>query len=146
MTHPAIAGSSSSDCLEHLLHLKLSGATTSAFHVFLRPPSPPLLNENSASSLVFHPVASDGSRSSTATGLGVSLSLPNTAIFTRLPSGSTPHHKKPPHAVPNVSCIGELSPSNEEEEEVEAERLEGTARLLSLDIASGISEMLKRFD
>ncbi|KAJ7793747.1 hypothetical protein B0H14DRAFT_3159467 [Mycena olivaceomarginata] len=64
MTHPAIAGSLSSDCLEHLLHLKPSRATTSAFHVFSRPPSPPLLNEASASSLVFHPIASDGSRSS----------------------------------------------------------------------------------
>ncbi|KAJ7822339.1 hypothetical protein B0H14DRAFT_3875598 [Mycena olivaceomarginata] len=70
MTHPAIAGSSSSDCLEHLPHLKLSRATTSAFHVFSRPPSPALLNEDSASSLLFHQVASVGSRSSNATGLG----------------------------------------------------------------------------
>ncbi|KAJ7821244.1 hypothetical protein B0H13DRAFT_1920887 [Mycena leptocephala] len=72
MIHPAIAGSSSSDCLEHLLHLKLSRVTTCAFHVFSRPPSPLLLNENSASSLLFHPVASVGSRSSSATGLGQS--------------------------------------------------------------------------
>ncbi|KAJ7884354.1 hypothetical protein B0H14DRAFT_3743554 [Mycena olivaceomarginata] len=67
MTHPSIGRSSSSDCLEHLPHLKLSRTMTSAFHVFSRPPSPPLLNEDSASSLVFHPVASDGS---SASGLG----------------------------------------------------------------------------
>ncbi|KAJ7870267.1 hypothetical protein B0H13DRAFT_1896266 [Mycena leptocephala] len=67
MTHPSIRGSASSDCLEHLPHLELSRTTTSAFHVFSRPPSPPVLNEDSASSLVFHPVASDGSRSSSAT-------------------------------------------------------------------------------
>ncbi|KAJ7832563.1 hypothetical protein B0H14DRAFT_2592009 [Mycena olivaceomarginata] len=72
-----------------------------------------------------------------------------TAILARLTEWQMPLEllrSTPPHAVPNVSCIGELSPSNEEEEEVEAERLEGTARLLSLDIASGISEMLKHFD
>ncbi|KAJ7714702.1 hypothetical protein B0H14DRAFT_3634470 [Mycena olivaceomarginata] len=70
VTHPVVAGSSSSECLEHLQHLKLSRATTFAFHVFSRPPSPPLLNEDSASSLLFHPIASVGSRSSSATGLG----------------------------------------------------------------------------
>ncbi|KAJ7813526.1 hypothetical protein B0H14DRAFT_3879131 [Mycena olivaceomarginata] len=69
MTHPAM-GSSSSDCLEHLP----TSETVQSYDVCVPRvfataiPSPD--NEDSASSLLFHPVASVGSRSSSATGLG----------------------------------------------------------------------------
>ncbi|KAJ7714234.1 hypothetical protein B0H14DRAFT_3171463 [Mycena olivaceomarginata] len=51
-------------------------SATSAFHVFSRPPSPPLPNEDSTSSLEFYPVATASvrsrSRSTTAGRLGAS--------------------------------------------------------------------------